>query len=88
MIVSFYGKVREFTNGESNYSPASTTYSTLRELQGELCAHYGKRFETFINSNEAYLFLVNGKGVMMSGGLDVPVETGDKIDILPFIEAG
>jgi len=88
MTVTFYSKVKGYTNSESTFIPATKTHSTLRELLGEVSKHYGKRFETFVNSNETCLFLVNGKGVTLSGGLETPVKFGDKIEILPFIEAG
>ena len=88
MIVSFYSKVKEYTNGENTYSPASNIHTTLRELLDELVLHYGERFEAFIYGSETCLFLVNGKGIKLSGGLDTPIKPGDKIEILPFVEAG
>jgi len=88
MTVHFYSKVKGYTNGEASYSPASTITSTLRELLDELILHYGKSFETFINGTETCLFLVNSKGIKLSGGLDTPIKPGDKIEILPFVEAG
>ena len=88
MIVCFYGKVKQYTKNETIYSPAPPAHSTLRDLLGELGGYYGKPFEDFIRGNESCLFLINGKGIMLSGGLDTPIKDGDKVDILPFVEAG
>ena len=88
MTVCFYSKVREYTNRENTYSPTTTEHSTLRELLDELSTHYGKRFKSFISRSDTCLLLVNGKGITLSGGLETPIKAGDKIEILPFIEAG
>ena len=37
---------------------------------------------------ETCFFLVNGKGIMMTGGLDTKLCPGDKIEVLPFADAG
>jgi len=57
-------------------------------LFGELSRRYGEGFDSFIAGNDTCLILVNGKGVMMSGGLDAPLAEGDKIEILPVVIAG
>jgi len=88
MTVNFYGRIKEYTNGESVYIPSIKTNSTLREILDELSSCFGNSFSNFISSNETCLFLVNGKGIAHTGGLDTPVGTGDKIEILPFVEAG
>ena len=87
MTVTFYGRITEYTNGEKTFMP-SASHSTLSALLGELSGHYGEAFESFIHGNEACLILVNGNGVMMSGGLDSPLKPDDRIDILPFVDAG
>jgi len=87
MTVTFHGAITEYTNGEKSFSP-TTTCSTLRVLLDELSSYYGESFELFIFGNEACLFLVNGQGVAFSGGLDTLINPGDKIDILPFVDAG
>jgi len=88
MKVSFYGKIKEYTNNEGSYSPVSSVHSTLRDLLIELNEHYSESFTTFISSNETCLILVNGNGVKLTGGLDTPINQGDRIEILPFVEAG
>ena len=62
--------------------------STIRTLLDELGDYYGQEFISFINSSEACLILVNGKGTSLTGGLDTPISQGDKIEILPFVGAG
>jgi len=90
MTVTFYGRVTEYTNGEKTFTPAPGVFSptTLRGFLDVLCAHYGERFESFINGNETCLILLNGNGVSYSGGVDSPVSFDDKVDILPFVDAG
>ena len=88
MIVSFYSIVKEYTNGESTYTPQLKANLTLRDMLDELCSNYGQRFKSFIHGNDTCLILINGNGIALTGGLDSPLKQGDKVDILPFIEAG
>jgi len=90
MTVTFYGRITEYTKGDKTYTPASKEHkhSKLRGLIDELCSFYGEDFKTFINGNETCLILINGNGIALSGGLDSPVGPGDKVDILPFVDAG
>ena len=86
MEVIFYGIVTRYTGGDKTFSPKS--HSTLRGVVDELSGFYGEEFGAFIHGDETCIFLINGQGVMMSGGLDSPVCFGDKIEILPFVDAG
>jgi len=86
MTVVFYGSITKYTNGEKRYTPK--THPTLRRLFGELGEHYGDQFASVIHGSETCLILINGKGIMLSGGLDSSLNPGDKIEILPFVEAG
>ena len=86
MTVFFYGSITRYTNGDKTFTP--TVHAALRGVVEELREVYGEEFGTFIRGNETCIFLINGKGVMMSGGLDAPVCFGDKIEILPFVDAG
>jgi len=88
MTVNFYGRIKEYTNNENVYVPDIKTHSTLRTVLEELSDNYGDLFNNFICSAENCLFLVNGKGTAHTGGLDTPVNPGDKVEILPFVEAG
>ena len=88
MTVNFYGRIKEYTKGDKSYIPNNKNYSTLRELLEELNDVYGNDFNVFIHSNESCIFLINGKGIMLPGGLDTKIVSNDKIDIIPFIDAG
>ena len=90
MTVTFYGRVTEYTNGDRSFSPAPGGLSVpiLRGLLDALCSHYGEGFESFIKGNETCLILLNGSGIALSGGLDSPVGSGDKVEIMPFVDAG
>ena len=86
MTVTFYGGITRYTNSDKTYTPKAHT--TLRGLLEELGEYYGEQFVSFVNGNEACVILINGQGIMMSGGLDSTLETGDRIEILPFVDAG
>jgi len=88
MTVNFYGRIKEYANGESLYTPGDKKHSTLRGLLDELSVNYGDKFNDFIYDNETCLILINSKGTAHTGGLDTPVKQGDKIEILPFVGAG
>ena len=100
MIVTFYGRITEYTNGEKTFKPGGSSVPegepgsvpgscrTLRGLLDELGNFYGEGFKDFLNGNETCLILLNGNGVALTGGLDSPLYPGDKIDILPFVDAG
>ena len=86
MIVLFYGGVLEYTGGAGSYEPKNSP--DIRSLIDELGCHFGNRFKSFLQSGENCLLLLNGKGLMASGGTDTLLKPGDKIEVLPFIEAG
>ena len=86
MEVAFFGSITKYTNGEKTFSPKDL--STLRELIAELGEHYGEDFGSFLQGDETCLILLNGKGVALTGGLDSPLSMGDKVEVLPFVEAG
>ncbi|MCL2214356.1 MAG: MoaD/ThiS family protein [Treponema sp.] len=86
MKVLFYGNVIEYTNGDKSLEIEHC--AGLRELINKLCDHYGDRLKDFILNDETCFFLVNGKGTMMTGGLNTKLQSDDKIEILPFAEAG
>jgi len=86
MIVTFYSSITKYTGGDKSFTPK--THPTLRGLLEELGENYGESFKAFLLGSETCIILINGKGIMLSGGLDSPLEPGDKIDILPFVDAG
>ena len=86
MIVEFYGRITGYTNGDKVYTPKN--HSVIKTLLEELSDYYGDEFNAVLQGSETCLILVNGKGMMLSGGLETPLHAGDKIEILPFVDAG
>jgi len=86
VTVTFYGNITRYTNGDKTF--IAKNHSTLRDLLNELSDNYGENLTAFIDSRDSCLILINGKGIMLSGGLDSPLDQNDKIDILPFVDAG
>jgi len=86
MEVTFYGSIIKYTNGDKMFSPK--IHPTLRELLVELGEFYGDGFGAFLQGDETCLILLNGKGIALTGGLNSPISVGDKVEILPFVEAG
>jgi len=88
MTVTFYGRITEHTNGDKTFTPAPGVCTTMHELLDLLGRQYGESFESFLNGNETCLILINGSGTAFSGGLDSPLKPGDKVEVLPFVDAG
>ena len=86
MNVLFYGNVLEYTNNEKFFDAKNCT--NVRGLINELGGHYGKRFKEFLLGRETCFLLVNGRGIMMTSGLDTGLHPDDKVEVLPFAEAG
>ena len=86
MNIYFYGNVLKYTNGEKFYKAEDC--SNICELTDKLGSHYGECFKEFLLGEETCFFLVNGKGIMMTGGLNTKLQSGDKVEVLPFAEAG
>ena len=91
MNVLFYGNVLDYTRGEKSFeleNCSETLVSNILELVDELGRHYGEKLKEFLLGEETCFFLVNGKGIMMTGGLDTKLCPCDKIEVLPFADAG
>ena len=86
MTVLFYGNVIDQAKGAETFT--SQNSQTLRALVDELGAHFGQAFRDFLLVEGTCFFLVNGMGVLYSGGLDMKLQPGDRVEILPFVEAG
>jgi molybdopterin converting factor small subunit len=85
MTVLFYGAVLTYTNGEKSFD---TACSSVRDLIERLGVRYGERSRQFLLGEGTCFFLVNGKGLMASGGLDAKLKPDDRIEVLPFVDAG
>ena len=86
MIVLFYGSVLEFTGGKKSYEPKNSP--NVHMLIDELGCHFGMNFKDFLTSGENCFFLVNSRSIATTGGLATKLHPGDKIEVLPLIEAG
>ena len=86
MTVFFYGNVIDQANGAQRFAPQNS--ASVRALIDELGGQFGDAFRVFLLAEENCFFLVNGRGLMGTGGLDTPLLPGDKVEILPFVEAG
>ena len=86
MTVLFYGGVIDHAKGAESFQPQQS--ASVRALLDELGDHFGQDFKQFLQGDETCLILVNGKALMATGGLDTKLSAGDKVEILPFIEAG
>ena len=86
MTVRFYGCVIDQAKGETVFLPRNS--ETIGRLVTELGGQFGTGFQDFLLDGERCFFLVNGKGIMTTGGLDTRLVPGDTIEILPFVEAG
>ena len=86
MTVHFHGYVIDHAKGVESFQ--SETSETVGALIDELGNHFGQSFKDFLLGDETCLFLVNGKGLMTTGGFGTKLLPGDKIEILPYVVAG
>jgi len=86
VTVVFYGSVIDRADGQDFVQLRNSV--SVRTLIDELGRRFGPNFKTFLLGDETCLFLVNGRGILATGGLDTALAPGDKIEVLPFIEAG
>jgi len=86
MDVIFYGNVLNYTNSEKHFE--ADDCSNVRELVDALGRRYGEKLKEFLLGEETCFFLVNGTGLMLTGGLNTKLKNGDKVEVLPFADAG
>jgi len=86
MTVSFHGSVQEQVAGDTSFEVQDMQdVKTLIEL---LAAHYGEAFKEFLLGDDTCFFLVNGSGIMATGGLRTPLHDDDVVEVLPFVGGG
>ena len=86
MKVLFYGNVQDHTEGEKSIEvDGALSVRALIDLLGE---KFGERFKEFLLGDDTCFFLVNGNGIMTTGGLGTPLHSGDTVEVLPFVEGG
>jgi molybdopterin converting factor small subunit len=71
--------------GDSGDKEGVRNLHALINLLGE---RFGAQFKEFLLGDDTCFFLVNGSGIMTTGGLNTPLHAGDKVDILPFVPGG
>ena len=86
MTVIFYGNIITQAKGAASFAPQHSL--CIRALIDELGGHFGEAFRAFLLAEGTCFFLVNGRAIMSTGGLDTRLSPGDRVEILPFIEAG
>jgi len=86
MKVLFYGSILDYTFGENSLEVRDAQcMRTLIDLLGE---RFGAHFKEFLLADDTCLFLVNGNGIMTTGGLNTPLCSDDTVEVLPFVEGG
>jgi len=86
MKVLFHGSVKDHTSGDNALELSGAR--SLRILIDELGQHFGEEFRQFLLGDETCFFLVNGSGIMTTGGLDTPLNDGDTVEVLPYVDGG
>ena len=86
MNVLFYANVRDYAAGEKSFEAGET--QSVRTLIDLLGGRFGGKFKDFLLGDKNCFFLVNGKGIMTTGGLETPLHGGDKVEILPHVGGG
>lgn len=86
MIIHFYGGAQDHTGSLDSIEISGSP--DIRALIDSLGERFGSDFKQILLGSETFFFLVNGKGTMQTGGFATKLSPGDKIEILPFIDAG
>ena len=86
MTVLFYGNVQEYTSGEKSTEVEDAP--NIRALIELLGRHFGAQFKEFLLGDDTCFFLVNGSGIMTTGGLRTPLRRDDTVEVLPFVNGG
>ena len=86
MKVAFFAGVQKHTAGDTSFDADGV--QNLNELVELLGERYGDDFKRFLRSDGGCIFLVNGKSIAMAGGFGAPLQPGDTVEILPFVDGG
>ena len=83
--VFFYESVQNYSQCERlEIEPVETLRDCIEQLGEKL----GYPFKDYLLGEDTCFFLVNGKSIVRTGGLNTPLNPNDKIEILPVVEAG
>ena len=86
MTVWFHLSVSEFTG--CSHLELEGEPETLQEMVDELRKLFGEDFYQYLLAEDTCFYLVNGKSILHTGGFSTRLQLGDKIEILPVVEAG
>ena len=86
MTVLFHGSVKEKASGCGSLEIKDA--GTVRELIGVLGERFGEAFRDFLLGDDTCFFLVNGSGIMTTGGLNMPLSDSDTFEVLPYVGGG
>jgi molybdopterin converting factor small subunit len=85
MKITFYGLVQNHSGCDSIVVEHA---ETLNRLIDELGDRLGVHFKEYLLGDDTCFFLINGKSIMRTGGLNTPLDPDDNIEVLPVVEAG
>ena len=83
--VNFFESVQNHTHCPSIEMETAENLNVLIKNLGE---KFGEPFKEYLLADDTCFFLVNGKSIINTGGLNTPLHPGDKVEILPVVEAG
>ena len=85
MLVIFYGSVQNHSGCRQLEIDHVDSIEMLIDKLGE---DIGEHFKEYLLGEDTCFFLVNSKSIVGTGGLKTLLSQGDKIEILPVVEAG
>ena len=85
ITVSFFESIKKRTGISQIEMPVVIN---LEALISQLGSKFGEEFHEFLIGEDTCFFLVNGKAILGTGGLGTPLKDGDRVEVLPVIEAG
>jgi len=85
MKVIFFGDVSRFTNTEELEIQNASTLDALITI---LADRFGIEFGEYLRADGTCFYLVNGRSILHTGGLQTPLTMDSVVQILPHVEAG
>ena len=83
--VFFYESVQDHSSCENIELEVA---DTLSDLIDELGKKLGDGFKEYLLADDNCFFLINGKSILRTGGLNTKLNPNDKVEVLPLVEAG
>jgi molybdopterin converting factor small subunit len=85
MKIIFYESVQNYSGCDGLEIEHAETLNRLIDKLGD---RLGVHFKEYLLGEGTCFFLINGKSIMRTGGLNTPLNPDDKIEVLPVVEAG